>query len=94
MGGTSDKENVRMIKVEIHSQACRGCQICVDLCPTKVFSYDFEQYQAMVMHEEDCIGCLSCAFLCPSGAIRHEELDLVPNFYHDLDFCSKMEKFL
>ena len=83
-----------MIQMAIHEQACRGCQMCVDLCPTKVFTFDIATSHAIVSHSEDCIGCLSCAFLCPSGAIMHEGHSLVRNFYHDLDFCAKMEKFL
>lgn len=82
------------IETSIHEQACRGCQICVDICPTKVFTYDTVRSIALVEHSEDCIGCLSCAFLCPSGAIKHEGLPLVTNFYRDLEFCGKMEKFL
>ena len=83
-----------MIATSIHEQACRGCHICVDICPTKVFTFDTTKLQAIVSHSEDCIGCQSCAFLCPSGAIMHEGLLLVRNFYRDLDFCNKMERFL
>jgi Fe-S-cluster-containing hydrogenase component 2 len=83
-----------MIQIALHEQACRGCQMCVDLCPTKVFSYDEVNSKATVNHNEDCIGCLSCAYLCPSGALTHEGHLIVRNFYRDMDFCNKMEKFL
>jgi ferredoxin len=83
-----------MITIAIHEQACRGCELCVDICPTKVFTYDAVAYRSIVGHAEDCIGCLSCAYLCPSGAITHEGHLAVSNFYRDMEFCAKVEKFL
>lgn len=83
-----------MIQVSIHEQACRGCELCVDICPTKVFTYDAALFRSIVSNSEDCFGCLSCAFLCPSGAITHEGHKIVNNFYRDMEFCKRMEKFL
>lgn len=83
-----------MIEISVHEPACRGCQLCVDICPTKVFTFDDEKRLCLVEHPEDCIGCLSCAYLCPSGAISHANYHVVKNFYRDLEFCQKMEKFL
>ncbi len=83
-----------MIHISIHEQACRGCQLCADICPTKVFTYDTSLMKAIISHEEDCIGCLSCSYLCPSGALHHTDHHVVKNFYHDLEFLSRMEKFL
>lgn len=83
-----------MLEILVHEDACRGCRMCVDVCPTTVFAYDEEKRLCVVEHKEDCIACLSCAYLCPSGAIRHEEYHVVRNFYRDLAFCAKMEKFI
>jgi NAD-dependent dihydropyrimidine dehydrogenase PreA subunit len=83
-----------MIHITIHDKACRGCQLCLDICPTNVFTFDAAAAKATVAHEEDCIGCLSCSYLCPSGAFRHEEHRIVKNFYRDCEFLSRMEKFL
>jgi ferredoxin len=80
--------------MEIHEQACRGCRMCVDICPTKVLDFDEEVSRARVGKIEDCISCLSCAYLCPSGAIRQDEYLVVKNYYRDLEFCGRMEKFL
>jgi len=81
-------------QVRIEEQYCRGCRICVDICPTEVFTFNEENAQAQVASQDDCIGCLSCSYLCPSGAITHLEFHRVRNFYRDLDFLEKMEKFL
>ncbi len=83
-----------MIHVEIRETACRGCQICVDVCPTDVFEFRESEMKAVVSIEEDCIGCLSCAYDCPSGAITHTDVSPVKNFYRDLEFLATMEKFL
>jgi ferredoxin len=83
-----------MVTIELHEQACRGCRMCADICPTKVFDYDDIKHMARISHPEDCIACLSCAYLCPSGAISHDNYHVVKNFYRDLTFMSRMEKFL
>lgn len=83
-----------MVEIKLHEEACRGCRMCVDICPTKVFAFDEEKWLCVVEHQDDCIACLSCAYLCPSGAIRQENHHVVKNFYRDLAFCAKMEKFI
>jgi Fe-S-cluster-containing hydrogenase component 2 len=83
-----------MILIELHEQACRGCEMCVDICPTDVLVFDSTTHKASVAEAEDCIGCLSCAYLCPSRAIQHGGHHVVRNFYRDVDFCARMEKFL
>lgn len=83
-----------MLEINVHEQACRGCEMCVDICPTSVFEFDADKRLCEVKHADDCIACLSCAYICPSGAITHSGCHMVKNFYRDLDFCSKMEKFL
>ena len=82
------------LQIAVHEQSCRGCELCVDICPTKVFEMDKEKRSCSVKHVEDCIACLSCTFVCPSQAISHTDFHLVKNFYRDEDFCKKMEKFL
>lgn len=83
-----------MVRITLHERACRGCEMCVDICPTRVFSYDRERHLSVIDHEEDCISCLSCSYLCPSGALQHEDYPVVKNFYRDLEFTRKIEKFL
>ncbi len=83
-----------MVEITIHEEACRGCEMCVDICPTKVFEYETDKRISVNKYPEDCIACLSCAYICPSGAISHANYHTVKNFYRDLEFCNKMEKFL
>ncbi|MFA6009158.1 MAG: 4Fe-4S binding protein [Desulfobacteraceae bacterium] len=83
-----------MVDIQLHEQACRGCGMCADICPTKVFEYDEVKHLALIKHPEDCIACLSCTYICPSGAITQSDFHVVKNFYRDATFCNKMEKFL
>ena len=83
-----------MLEMEIREKACRGCRFCIDICPTDVFVFDDETQKAELKTVEDCIECLSCAFICPSGAISHQNHHVVKNFYRNLYFSRRMEKFL
>jgi len=82
-----------MVRVDIRADGCRGCEICVGLCPTKVLAMTADR-KATVVEAADCIACLSCTFACPSGAIRQSGHHAVKNFYRDLDFLHRAERFL
>lgn len=83
-----------MLEMTIDEKACRGCRLCLDVCPTECFSFDAGTGKASVAIVENCIGCLSCAYLCPSGAIAHRNHYAVKNFYRNIEFSRRMEKFL
>jgi NAD-dependent dihydropyrimidine dehydrogenase PreA subunit len=83
-----------MLEMTINEKACRGCQMCLEICPTACFAYDEATTKATVAVVENCIGCLSCAYICPSGAITHQNHHVVKNFYRNIEFSSRMEKFL
>lgn len=83
-----------MLEMEIRDKACRGCRFCVDICPTDAIVFDDTTQKAVVGAVENCIECLSCAFICPSGAISHKGHHVVKNFYRNIYFSRRMEKFL
>ncbi|MDK9705817.1 MAG: 4Fe-4S dicluster domain-containing protein [Desulforhopalus sp.] len=83
-----------MLEMTINEKGCRGCQFCLEVCPTECFSFDVNTGKAKVAALENCIGCLSCAFICPSGAISHKNHHEVKNFYRNIEFSKRMEKFL
>ena len=82
-----------MVRIEIREDACRGCELCVDVCPTEVLAMD-ERRKACVKTPEDCIACLSCGYLCPSDAFQYAEFHEVKNFYRDLTFSRRAGRFL
>lgn len=83
-----------MLELTIHEKSCRGCQLCLDVCPTECFSFDKEAMKATVIAVENCIECLSCHYICPSLAITHKNHHQVKNFYRNIEFSSRMEKFI
>ncbi|MBN2343997.1 MAG: 4Fe-4S dicluster domain-containing protein [Deltaproteobacteria bacterium] len=83
-----------MAEVLIKKEACRGCQICVEVCPTEVLAFDEAEQKAVVKNATDCIACLSCTYICPSTAISQQDFHSVKNFYRDLDFSVKAKRYL
>ncbi|OQY49468.1 MAG: hypothetical protein B6230_08100 [Desulfobacteraceae bacterium 4572_89] len=55
----------------IDEDACTGCGICVDRCPTDAITIEDEGYA--VRQESSCIGCGVCARFCPDDAISLKE---------------------
>lgn len=82
------------VRIDIREEACRGCRLCVEVCPTVALAFDEGKAKARVLEAENCIACLSCAFLCPSGAMRHENHHIVKNFYRDLSFVRTVGRYL
>lgn len=83
-----------MLEMRIEEKACRGCQLCLDVCPTECFSFDDARQKAVVAKIGNCIGCLSCVYICPSMAISHRNHHVVKNFYRNIEFSQRIEKFL
>jgi NAD-dependent dihydropyrimidine dehydrogenase PreA subunit len=60
--------------VEVNEDECKGCGLCIDICPQKVL---FEQphlnrmgYHPSGYTGRDCTGCAHCFYACPEpGAI-------------------------
>jgi len=55
--------------VSIEPAWCKGCAICLDVCPERCFVLD-EQDIAVAVHQERCTGCQLCVKLCPDFAIE------------------------
>lgn len=83
-----------MTEIIIHEEGCRGCELCIDVCPTEVIEFDEQERIARIREAEDCIGCLSCAYICPPNVIEHNDIHLVQNFYRDIGFSRKLGKFI
>lgn len=82
-----------MVKITIDEDACVGCSLCVDECPTDVFEFDEEKRIPKVVKEKECFGCLSCSEICPASAITHEDIIHSEDHYHDeenIDLASKL----
>ena len=62
----------------IDKNRCKGCGLCVEVCPKKVLEISaevntkgyFPVYQA---RPEDCVFCATCCRMCPDVAISITE---------------------
>lgn len=64
----------------IDAQRCKGCGLCVDVCPKKVLEISDKvspkgYFPAFQARPEDCIHCTLCCVMCPDVAITIIELD-------------------
>lgn len=59
--------------IEVDTQRCKGCSVCVENCPTKSIglsrSVNNKGYHYAEMIADTCIGCSSCAVVCPDSVI-------------------------
>lgn len=64
----------RLFSVEINLAYCKGCEICVQVCPKDVLLMN-DRAKAVVGNIKDCTGCLSCEIYCPDFAIDVQEVE-------------------
>ena len=62
-----------MARIEIDRFFCKGCGLCMDVCPKKLITYSAEAGEAGAYAEQkdstECTGCKLCAIQCPECAI-------------------------
>lgn len=62
-------------RVEIDEGFCKGCGLCVGVCPQSILELDQDTITAKGYHpahcldEGRCTGCATCAMMCPDIAI-------------------------
>ncbi|MDO4355899.1 MAG: ferredoxin family protein [Clostridia bacterium] len=66
-----------MIKVTIDQERCKGCGLCIDVCPRKLIALSDSVNQkgyhpAECTDQQVCISCAFCARMCPDSCIRVE----------------------
>jgi len=67
-----------MAKVTIDRERCKGCGLCVSVCPKGVLKLAAEEtnhsgYNPVEAVEPDkCIGCSACAIMCPDCVLEVE----------------------
>ena len=55
-------------RVDIRRDWCKGCNICVSVCPERVLSMDRQEI-AVASNPDRCTGCGLCVRLCPDFAV-------------------------
>ena len=66
-------------KLTFKTDNCKGCGLCVDVCPKQVLALAEEQinkkghHPVVAVNESACIGCAFCATMCPDCIIKVEK---------------------
>lgn len=69
-----------MTYIEINHAWCKGCQICIEICPRDVLVLAAEVsdkgFRPVVVEKiENCTGCSMCELMCPDLAITVEGVE-------------------
>ena len=83
-----------MAKITVAEKGCRGCTLCGDVCPVKLFEFREGQDNPVIVRQDDCIGCFSCSYMCPSGCIEVGEVEALRPFHRIEGNTALIEKFL
>ena len=65
-------------KVTFNSDRCKGCELCVSVCPKHIVAIDSTvinrkgYHPAQITSQERCAACLCCAIMCPDCVITVE----------------------
>ncbi len=67
-------------RVEINADECKGCLLCVSVCPTQVLArttnLNKQGYFSVGYTGSGCTGCGFCFYTCPEpGAITIRRLE-------------------
>lgn len=68
-----------MAKVTINQDACKGCGLCMTVCPKKIMVLSKTVINAKGYNPTEvtdmslCIGCASCAKMCPDFVLTVEK---------------------
>ena len=60
-------------EVIVDSQGCKGCGLCIEVCPTDTLQFsksiNSNGYHYAEVTNDACIGCANCALICPAAVI-------------------------
>lgn len=68
-----------MNKVTFNTERCKGCSLCIEVCPKKILELDQSSlnskgyHPAKVTDMSKCIACAMCATMCPDCVIKVEK---------------------
>jgi 2-oxoglutarate ferredoxin oxidoreductase subunit delta len=79
MKDQTGKGEETMSMVEFLEDRCKGCSLCVYVCPKGIVKLRTDRLNSKGFHPagvdemEKCIGCAFCATICPDSIIEVEK---------------------
>ncbi len=67
--------------LNINSEKCKGCGLCVQFCPEGVLEFDRSVLNGngvkpvIVTEQDACTGCQKCSVICPDALITIERTE-------------------
>lgn len=63
-----------MAEITIDKRVCKGCDICLSVCPKRIFTHSkkrntYGSNMPEIQNPEKCALCGMCERMCPDGAI-------------------------
>lgn len=63
-----------MGKIIINEDRCKGCELCIDVCPYGLLKMSVEvnhfgYHTAQFVNGDKCTACKFCGMMCPDFAI-------------------------
>ncbi|MCL2753568.1 MAG: 4Fe-4S binding protein [Defluviitaleaceae bacterium] len=64
------------IILTFNEDLCKGCSLCVNVCPKKILKLDTTRVNAKGYNPisctdvDDCVTCGICAMICPDSVIK------------------------
>lgn len=64
-----------MVKIVVNAERCKGCGLCLEVCPNSVLKLGAAfnktgHHFISALAEEKCTGCKQCTMICPDVAIE------------------------
>ncbi|MEO0114813.1 MAG: 4Fe-4S binding protein [candidate division WOR-3 bacterium] len=77
-----------MPKIELRKEWCKGCCLCLEICPKAVFDRESKIStrgfrEIVVKNPKNCTGCRLCEMLCPDLAITVSKTNRLSEIKHE-----------
>lgn len=71
------------ISPQVKAKTCRGCESCLNWCPSgaiSLISHTYSPKRVASIDTKKCIGCGECILACPTGAVQIQWNETIPIF--------------
>ena len=87
----------RIPKIVIDQERCKGCDLCLELCPKKIFQESQEMgikgFRIRIPKlSTQCSSCGLCKYFCPEGAIKLDGECLIDESWKRLEQLKKVSQ--